>query len=153
MPNPGADEVLVGKRIRGRFKNLDLGTSFEIKKNRMVKVVGVMEAEGSSFESEVWCDLEVVRTSFRRDGVVSSVRVKLESPAKFEAFQASIEGDKQLALNAFREEAYYEKNSSQTSGFVMGLGVMVSIFFSLGAMIGAMITMYAAVSNRQREIG
>src|SRR5215470_11856606 len=92
----GADEAMIGQRIRGRFKGLELGQTFEIKKNRPVKVVGIFEDNGSSFESEVWCDLHLVRSSFGRDGIVSSVRVHLESPTKFDGFKAAIEQDKLL---------------------------------------------------------
>jgi putative ABC transport system permease protein len=149
----GADEAMIGQRIRGRFKGLELGQTFEIKKNRPVKVVGVFEDSGSSFESEVWCDVHLVRSAFGRDGIVSSVRVHLESPAKFDGFKAAIEQDKQLGLEARTEPDYYERQSTETSIFITVLGVVIAVFFSIGAMIGATITMYAAVSNRQREIG
>jgi putative ABC transport system permease protein len=150
---PGSDEVIIGKRIRGRFRGTDLGQSFELKKNRPVKVVGVFADGGSSYESEIWADLDVLRTSYGREGIVSSVRVRLESPTKFEAFQAAVEQDKRLGLQAQREPTYYEKQSEGTSIFIRALGTLVAVFFSLGAMIGAAITMYAAVANRQREIG
>jgi putative ABC transport system permease protein len=149
----GADEAIIGQRIRGRFKGLELGQSFEIKKNRMVKVVGVFEDNGSSFESEVWVDVLLVKQSFGRDGIFSSVRVHLDSPTMFDGFKAAIEQDKSLALEARTEPDYYERQSTETSIFVTALGVVIAVFFSIGAMIGAMITMYAAVSNRQREIG
>lgn len=152
-PHPGSDEVMVGQRIRGRFKGTDLEQSFELKKNRPVKVVGVFADGGTSYESEVWASLDALRTSYGREGIVSSVRVRLESPAKFDAFQAAVEQDKRLALQALRETKYYEKQSEGTSIFITAVGTLVAIFFSVGAMIGAMITMYAAVSNRQREIG
>jgi putative ABC transport system permease protein len=150
---PGTDEVIVGKGIRGRFEGVDLGGQFELKKNRPATVVGVFESGGSSFESEVWADVDTVRTSFGRPGLVSSVTVQLQSPTQFEAFQAAIEGDQQILLEAIRESAYYEKQSEGTSLFVSALGVVIAIFFSVGAMIGASITMYAAVAQRQREIG
>jgi putative ABC transport system permease protein len=152
-PQPGTDEVMIGRAIRGRFKGVELGQSFDLKKNRPVSVVGVFEDGGSSFESEVWGDKNTVRTTFGREGLVSSVRVRLESPSKFDGFKASIESNRQLGLEAFREDAYYEHLSSQLSGLVLGLGIAIAVFFSIGAMIGAMVTMYAAVSNRQREIG
>jgi putative ABC transport system permease protein len=152
-PRPGSDEARVGTRIRGRFVGLDLESSFELKKNRPVKVVGVFEDDGSSFESEVWADLETVRSSFGRQGIVSAVRVRLESPSKFDTFQAAVGSDKRLGLQAVSEPKYYEKLSEGTSIFITALGSLVSFFFSVGAMIGAMITMYAAVSSRQREIG
>jgi putative ABC transport system permease protein len=149
----GADEAIIGARLRGRFKGLELGQSFDIKKNRPVKVVGIFEADGSSWESEVWTDIQVVRTSFRREGMFSSVRVRLESPSKFDGFKSAIEQDKQLGLEVRTEPDYFERQSVETSIFITALGVVIAVFFSMGAMIGAMITMYAAVSNRQREIG
>src|SRR5690606_7119639 len=83
----------------------------------------------------------------------SSVTVRLDSPSRYEAFKAIMETDKQLGLEAFREKDYYEKQSQGTSIFVWALGIVITIFFSIGAMIGATITMNAAVAQRQREIG
>lgn len=150
---PGTDEVIVGKSIAGRFKGVKLGDSFELKKNRPVKVVGVFEDGGSSYESEVWADLSVVRTAFGREGGVSSVRVRLESPSKFDAFKAGIESNRQLDLEAIQEGAYYAKQSEGMEIFINALGILIAVFFSVGAMIGAMITMHASIANRQREIG
>jgi putative ABC transport system permease protein len=152
-PRPGADEAIVGSRIRGRIKGLDLNETFELKKNRPATVVGIFESEGSAYESEVWVDRELLRQAYNRQGIVSSVRVRLESPTKFDAFRAGVENDKRLGLQALRETAFYEKQSEGAATFIGVLGTIVSIFFAAGAMIGAMITMYAAVSNRQREIG
>jgi putative ABC transport system permease protein len=152
-PRPGSDEAIVGSRIRGRIRGLDLDQSFELKKNRPAKVVGVFDAEGSSYESEVWVDRELLRQAYNRLGIVSSVRVRLDSPTKFDAFRAGVENDKRLGLQALRETTFYEKQSEGAAKFVGILGTIVSIFFAAGAMIGAMITMYAAVANRQREIG
>jgi putative ABC transport system permease protein len=150
---PGTDEVIVGKQIRGRFKGVELGQSFDVKKNRPAKVVGVFAAGGSSHESEIWVDRETLRSAFGREGIVSSVRVKLESPSSFDAFQLGVESDKRMGLMAQRETAYYERQSEGTSKLVGAMGTLIAVFFSMGAMIGAMITMYAAVANRQREIG
>jgi putative ABC transport system permease protein len=151
-PSPGADEAMIGKALRGRFKGLDLGQSFELKKNRPVKVVGVFADDGSSNESEVWTDLDTVRTAFRREGLVSSIRVRVP-PEKFDAFKASIESNRQLNVQAMRETVYFEKQSEGTSMFLKVFGIIIAFLLSVGAMIGAMITMYAAVANRQREIG
>jgi putative ABC transport system permease protein len=149
---PGSDEVMIGKAVRGRFKGLDLEQSFELKKNRSVKVVGVFADHGSSYESEVWADLNTVRTTFRREGFVSSIRARVE-PSKFDAYKASIESNRQLNVQVLKEADYYEKQSEGTAKFISGLGITIAVFFSLGAMLGAMITMNAAVANRQREIG
>jgi putative ABC transport system permease protein len=150
---PGTDEVILGKSLEGRFSGTDLGSKFDLKKNRPVQVVGIFEAGGSALESEVWADLDTVRTSFGREGLVSSVTVKLESPSHYDALEATVESDKQLGLQAMRESAYYEKQSEGTSMFITAIGLLIAVFFSIGAMIGAMITMYAAVAQRQREIG
>jgi putative ABC transport system permease protein len=150
---PGSDEAIVGARIRGRIRGLDLDQTFEVKKNRPLKVVGVFEADGSSYESEVWVDRELLRQAYNRQGIVSSVRVRLDSPSVFDAFRAGVENDKRLGLKAERETAFYEKQSEGTAAFIGGIGTVVAVFFAMGAMTGAMITMYAAVANRQREIG
>jgi putative ABC transport system permease protein len=150
---PGTDEVIIGQRIRGRFKGLDLGQSFELKKNRPVTVVGVFESGGSAFESEVWTDIETLRTSFGRENLFSSVTVALESPTAFDAFKAHVESDKRLGLEVMRESKYYEKQTGQTGTFVLAMGIIIAVFFSIGAIIGAMITMYGAVAQRRREIG
>jgi putative ABC transport system permease protein len=152
-PKPGTDEAIIGTTIRGRIKGLDLGQSFELKKNRPATVVGVFEAGGSSYESEVWVDRETLRQAYGRMGVVASVRVRLEAPSKFDAFRAGIENEKRLGLQAQREPAYFERLSEGTATYIGVLGTVVSIFFAVGAMIGATITMYAAVANRTREIG
>ena len=150
---PGTDEGVVGTNIRGRYAGLELGGSFDLKKNRPVRIVGVFDTGGSAFDSEVWVDVDTLRSSFGREGLVSSVTVQLESASKYDGFAATVESDKQLGFESFRERDYYDKQSEGTSMFVTGLGFAVAFFFSLGAMIGAMITMYAAVSQREREIG
>jgi putative ABC transport system permease protein len=152
-PNPGADEVLLGAAIRGRFKGLDLGQTFDLKKNRPVKVVGIFSDEGSSFESEVWVDVHTARQAFGREGYVSSVRVRLDAPSKFDAFKALVESDRQLGLVALRESEFYEKQSQSTAFFLKFLGAVIAFFFGVGAMIGATITMNAQVAGRSREIG
>ena len=149
---PGTDEVIVGKAIRGRFKGLDLNQSFEIRKNRPVTVVGVFEDKGSSFESEVWADIKTVASAFGREGFVSSVRVKLEAASKLDAFKAAVEQNPQLEALVMRETDYYDKQSEGTRIFVTAMGIVITVLFSLGAIIGAMITMHASIASRQREI-
>jgi putative ABC transport system permease protein len=149
MAAPGTDEVIVGARVKG----LELGQSIDLRKNRPAKVVGVFEANGSSFESEIWGDIEYVRSAFGREGVVSSVRVQLESAAVYDGFEVAVERDKQLGLEVMREPEFYEKQSENTSIMIIGVGAFVAVMFSIGAMIGAMITMYGSVAHRRREIG
>jgi putative ABC transport system permease protein len=150
---PGTDEVVIGKAIRGRFVGVDLGQTFELKKNRPVTVVGVFDSGGSAFESEVWADLDTARGTFGRQGMVSSVRVRLASQAQFDAFKAEVEGDKKLGLAVEREDKFYEKASQGMAQFLGGLGTLVAIFLSIGAIIGAAITMYGQVANRAHEVG
>ena len=150
---PGTDEVLVGARIRGRFKGLTLGKTFELKKNSPVTVVGIFEADGSAFESEVWASVDTVRRAFGRDNLVSSVTVQLESPSKFDGFETQVESDKRMGLEAMREKRYYEKAGEGTAVFVTWMGLIIAIMFSLAAMLGALLTMHGAVAQRRREIG
>jgi putative ABC transport system permease protein len=150
---PGTDEAVVGKAIAGRFQRLTVGSTFEPKKNRPLKVVGVFADGGSALESEVWADADVVRALFGREGMASSVRVRLETPSAFDAFEAAVESDPRLGLEAMTEAQWTGKQSQFLSIFVTALGGVISFFFSIGAVIGAMITMYASVANRQREIG
>lgn len=152
-PNPGSDEVAVGTAIRGRFRGIELGERFEIRKNRDCTVVGIFADDGSSYESEVWADHDTVRTAFGREGLVSSVRVRLNSERAFEAFKRSLESNRQLGVQVLKETEYYEQQSEGMAIFITALGYLIAFFFSIGAMIGAMITMYSAVANRTREIG
>jgi len=152
-PKPGTGECLIGKGIAGNFRGMSLGEKFELKKNRPVEVVGVFEAGGSSFESEVWVSLDTARTAFGREGLVSSVTVRLDSAAKLDAFKANVSTDKQLQLEVKRETTYYEEQSQGTALFISGMGWVVSVFCAFGAMLGAMNTMFAAVAQRKREVG
>jgi putative ABC transport system permease protein len=153
LPQPGSEEVIVGKAIRGRFAGLDIGQSFELRKGRSARVVGVFEANGSAYESEVWGDLDTFRNAFGRGSLVSSVRARLSSSGAFDSFKAALESDPQLDLKAQRESDYYLKQGQSSSAFIQVLGLVIAVFFSIAAMIGAMITMYGAVANRGREIG
>ena len=152
-PQPGTDEVMIGRGLVGRFAGMRIGDKFDLKKNRPVNVVGVFEAGGTSYESEVWANIDTARSSFGRDGLVNSVVVRLDSPSKFDAFRAGVENDKRLGLEASIETKYYEHQSEGTSQFVGILGGIISFFFAFGAIFGAIITMHAAVAQRQREIG
>lgn len=152
-PAPGTNEVAVGKAIAGRFKGVGLNQSFDLRRNRPLNVVGVFESDGSSYESEVWGDLDVIRTSLGRSGAVSSARVRLSSASQFSSFKASVEADKQLGMKVMREPDYFRKQSEATSGFLVGMGTGVAILFGIAAMLGAAITMNGAVAGRSREIG
>jgi putative ABC transport system permease protein len=149
---PGTNEVVIGKALRGRFAGFELGQSFELRKHRPVEVVGVVEDGGSSFESEVWADVRLVASAFGREGRMSSARVKLESPSRFDGFAMAIDQNRELEVDTMREGAFYERQGEGTSLFVKGMGVLLSVIFAVGAIIGASIIMQASVAQRRREI-
>jgi len=150
-PRPGAPEAMIGDRIAGRFRGLELGRSFELRRNRPVVVVGTFSANGSSLESEIFVDRDLVRSAYGREGTVSSIRVRV--PGRFDRFAAGIEGDRRLGLRAMRASDYYAKQSMSTSTFVSVLGGAISAFFALAAVVSGTTTMHSAVSRRRREIG
>lgn len=159
-PKPGTDEAIIGRAINSRFldpsgsgKIIEPGGSFDLKRNRPLKIVGVFEASGSTYEAEVWGDIDVIRKHLGREGIYSSARVRLNSPADFDAYKDTLERDPQLSVKVQREADYLASQSEQVAGMLSGLGIVIAILFSLAAMIGAAITMNAAVANRSREIG
>lgn len=152
-PKPGTNEVMVGRAISGRFRGIAPGQSFDLRRNRPLQVVGEFSADGSSYESEVWGDLDVIRNSVGRQANVSSARVRLTSPSEFDAYRQAIEGDKRFSMKAMREADYFEKQSQGISGFLGVMGIGIAVLFALAAMIGAAITMNGAVAHRSREIG
>ena len=152
-PKPGTNEVVVGSAIAGRFKGLSEGGGLDLRRNRPLTVVGVFSAAGSSYESEVWGDLDYIRNALGRQAVVSSARVRLNSPSDYDAYRQVIEGDPRFSMKAARESDYFAKQSENTSGFLKWSGLIMAILFSLAAMLGAAITMNGAVAHRTREIG
>jgi putative ABC transport system permease protein len=150
---PATDEAMIGTRVAGRYLGLQLGGEVDMNKGRRLKVVGVFEAGGSAFESEIWADLHSVQTTTESDGYISSVTARLE-PGAFEAFASTIqEAHREAGLIVERESQYYERLSRGLSGMVLLLGGLVSGIFSLAAMLGAAIAMYAAVERRTKEVG
>jgi putative ABC transport system permease protein len=153
MPKPGTNEAIVGKAISGRFKGIGPGQKFELRRNRPLEIVGEFTAAGSSYESEVLGDLDVIRKYLGRETGVSSVRVRLTDPSKFDAYKMAVEADKTFSVKVMREADYYEKQAEGTAKFLTIMGTMIAILFSLAAMLGATITMNGAVANRTKEIG
>jgi ABC-type antimicrobial peptide transport system permease subunit len=151
MFTPGAAEVVVGRSIAERFDDARLGSMLRFG-GRSWTVVGVYDAGGSGFDSEVWADSDQLMQSFRRRAF-SSVVAQLADPNAYEAVKARLEGDPRLTLDVKREKEFYEEQSRTLSNFIRYLGVTLSIIFSIGAMVGAMITMYTSVANRTGEIG
>lgn len=150
---PGSDEAIIGIGIDDSYEGLSVGSHFNLKKGRDIQIVGAFEADGAAYESEIWTGLDVVRTSLGWEGFLSSVTAVLESSAAFEGFASRLEADKAEGLGVARERAYYEKVSEGLSRSVQTLGDLVTIIFACGAMLGAAITMNAAIAQRRREIG
>jgi putative ABC transport system permease protein len=148
---PGTSEIIVGAAAARRFEGLGLGRTVRFAM-RDWTVVGLFDAVGSGFESEIWLDSEQLLQAFRRP-VYSSVTVRLSSPSELDALKQRLEGDPRFNLEVKREKAFYADQSAMMAGFIRVLGLFVTVIFSIGAMVGAMITMYAAVANRTAEIG
>ena len=151
MFRPGTSEIVVGRGVAEGFDGVDIGQSQRFAQREWT-VVGVFEAGGSAYDSEIWGDVEQMMQAYRRT-TYSSVIARLSSPDAFESFGAQVAAQQRLALDVKREPLFYAEQSRQLSNFISILGMVLSAIFSIGAMIGAMITMYAAVSNRTGEIG
>ncbi len=151
LPKPGSSEIMAGNSIAKRFKGGGIGEILRFGM-RDWNVVGIFDAGNTGFSSEIWGDVDQLMQAFRRP-VYSSVIFKLNNSSKFEEFSKRIDKDPNLNLEAIRETAYYEKQSEMMAKFLRILGIALTIIFSLGAIIGAMITMYASVANRVNEIG
>jgi putative ABC transport system permease protein len=151
LPQPATSEVMIGRGVRGRYKGAALGQSIHIAR-RDWQVVGVFDAEGSGFESEVWGDADQIADAAHRIGY-SQLTVRLKSPSELSALRATVDADPRYNLEAKREDRYYEEASGPLATFVRALGTVIAVFFAFGATLGAMITMYAQVASRVREVG
>ncbi len=151
MARPGTGEVIVGNGIANQFQNCEINNVLRFAVREWV-VVGIFDAGNTGFSSEIWGDVHQVMSAFRRP-IYSSVTFRLQDAGSFAALKARIESDPRMTLEAKREVKYYQEQSEAMAKFVRILGMTITIIFSLGAIIGAMITMYAAVANRTNEIG
>jgi ABC-type lipoprotein release transport system permease subunit len=151
MFRPGASEIVVGNSVAHDFTGVGIGQTLRFAQREWL-VVGRFDAQRTAFDSEIWGDCEQLLQAFRRT-VYSSLLVRLTQASDFEALRAAVDADPRLQMEARRERQYYEDQSRQMSGFIRILGLTLSVIFSLGAMIGAAITMYASVATRTAEIG
>jgi putative ABC transport system permease protein len=147
----GTAEINVGKQAAARFKGLTLGSDVKFG-NQNWKVVGIFTADDSSFESEIWGDVDLMIPAFQRNEYTSAI-AKLTDASAFDAFQAAVAADPRLELKPQREREYYESQSETTATLIRAFGTFVTVVLSIGAVFGAMNTMYAAVAYRTREIG
>jgi len=151
LPRAGSNELLAGSSIAKRFQGGGLGERLRFN-NRDWTIAGVFDAGNTGFNSEIWGDVDQLMQAFRRPAY-SSVIFRLRDPSGFTRCKDRIESDPRLALEAKRETEYYADQSAAMSKFLRILGISLTVIFSLGAIIGAMITMYSAVANRTAEIG
>lgn len=151
MFKAGSSEIIVGSSVAKGFSGTQIGEHLRFAQ-RDWTVVGTFDAGGSGFDSEIWGDVDQLMQSFRRTSY-SSMVVRLAQTNLFDRFKADIDVDPRLADEAKREQAFYSDQSKALSTFINILGFTLSTIFSIAAMIGAMITMYASVANRVAEIG
>jgi putative ABC transport system permease protein len=151
LPKVGSTEVIIGNSIARRFKGVEINETIRFGMNDW-RIVGIFDAGNSGFSSEIWGDVDQFIQAFRRPAY-SSVIFKLRDSSEFQNVKSRIESDPRLTLEAKRETKYYAEQSEIMAKFLRILGISLTIIFSLGAIIGAMITMYSAVANRTTEIG
>lgn len=151
MFKPGTSEIIVGRKIYETFSNCSIGDNIRFAM-REWKVVGIFDAGNRAFSSEIWGDCEQLMQAFKRP-TYSSITFKLKDINSFDRIKEIIEKDPRLTLEAKREVNYYKDQSELMAKFLRILGLSVTSIFSIGAIIGAMITMFSAVANRVGEIG
>jgi ABC-type lipoprotein release transport system permease subunit len=144
-------EVVAGSSVAKRFQGAGLGEMLRFG-GREWRVVGILDAGKTGFDSEIWGDVDQLMPAFRRP-VYSSVIARLTDNAAFDAYKATLESDPRLTLEVKRERQFYADQSELLANFIRILGLALTAIFSIGAVIGAMITMYAAVASRTGEIG
>ncbi len=148
---PGASEIIVGSTMASRFPNTGIGDTISFG-GRDWTVVGRFAADGSSFESEIWGENEQFMPVFRGE-VFQSVTFRKSQDSDFTAIKQTLENDPQLYVDAFRENEFYENQSVLLGGILNFIAIFIASVMAIGAVFGAINTMYAAVSSRAREIG
>ncbi len=153
MINTGAREIIAGASVAKQFQGAKIGDRVKFAGD-FWPVVGIFDAGGSGFDSELWGDAKQLLDAYNRGTSVSTMTVKLEDKSKFEEFKSNFTSDRRLQYFEPKVESkYFEEQSEAMAMFISMLGTFVTIIFSLGATIGALITMYASVANRTTEIG
>jgi ABC-type lipoprotein release transport system permease subunit len=152
MFRPGSSEIVAGAGVARRFVGAGLGERMRFGQREWT-VVGLFDAGNSGFDSEIWGDADQLMQAFRRPSTYSSLVLRLADSEQFARFKKDIESDPRLTLEAKREQVFYSDQTRALSTFINILGMTLSVVFSIGAVIGATVTMYASVANRVAEIG
>jgi putative ABC transport system permease protein len=147
----GTNEAIVGRSANRQFTGIDLGSEFT-SGNLRIKIVGIFESRGSVSESEIWCDGRLIQGVYQRGNSYQSVLAALDSPASFDTFKNWLTTNPQLNVQVRRETEYYAQQSQVMTGLIRGIGYTVAVLMGIGAVFGAILTMYTAVSTRTREI-
>ncbi|TDI44472.1 MAG: FtsX-like permease family protein [Acidobacteria bacterium] len=147
----GRNEVIVGSGAVREFEGLELGGRIPVGKEEWT-VVGIFEANGGISESEIWTDASVLQPAFRRGNSFQAVYVKIETPESFQDFKDRLTTDPRLNVKVIRQDDYYADQSTAITGLITGLGTLIAGLMGIGAVFGALNTMYSAVSSRTREI-
>jgi putative ABC transport system permease protein len=147
----GTNEAIVGRAANRQFAGVDLGSTFK-SANLTIRIVGVFEANGSVAETEIWCDGRLIQGVFQRGNSFQSVLTKLDSPASFDQFKDWLTSNPQLNVQVQRESDYYAAQSRVMTGLIRSIGYTVAVLMGVGAVFGAILTMYTAVATRSREI-
>lgn len=152
MFQPGLSELVVGKNATKTYAGLKLNDDVNMGGGHW-KVVGIFDAGGSAFDSEVWCDSKILNEVLKRpDNIFQSATIHLTSPGAFDQFKDAVTKDPQLNLDVSREVDYYAKQSRTMTTLITVLGGLVASIMAIGAIFGALNTMYSAVAERGREI-
>lgn len=151
MLEPGLNEIVVGQGASNLFEGLEVGSSVTWGTNTW-EIVGIMAAEGGVPESEIWADLRVLQAAYRRGSSVQTVRARLVSEDAFQDFKDSLTSDPRLNVSVVREREFYADQSRLIDALITGIGFFVGALMGLGAIFGAVNTMYTAVASRMREI-
>ena len=147
----GTNEVVVGRGATVNFQGLTLGSTIHSGQNTW-QVVGVFEADGSIAETEIWCDSRVLQGAYRRGNSYQTVLARLDSSQSFDTFRDWLIANPQVNLQVRRETEYYAQQSRQLSTLIRTIGFGIAALMGIGAVFGAILTMYTAVSTRSREI-
>lgn len=147
----GTNEIVVGRGASGQFAGLTVGNDLRSGQTTW-KVVGVFEADGGVPESEIWVDARVLQGVYRRGNSYQVILARLDSAESFDAFRDWLITNPQLNVQVRRENEYYAQQSRALSGLIQGVGVGIAVLMGIGAVFGAILTMYTAVSTRSREI-
>ncbi|HVW03542.1 MAG TPA: ABC transporter permease [Vicinamibacterales bacterium] len=147
----GTNEVIVGRAASKQFSGLTVGSTITSGQVSW-KVVGMFEADGGVAETEIWCDARTLQSAYRRGNSYQSVLVRLDSPQSFDAFKDWLTTNPQVSVSVRRETDYYAAQSTTLSTLVRTIGFGIAGLMAIGAIFGAILTMYTAVATRAREI-